>query len=149
MVEVPIAQLWEWWGELAIQELKLEREYKPLIAEHEAVHRRRAALETLMAALVAPQDVSQQISSEWEELRKREQLPTIEQRPTEVAFDVLARSGNPMHYRDILAEARKRGALIGGRDPGTTLIAYLGRDKRFSKARELGRGYWGLKEWEK
>ena len=54
-----------------------------------------------------------------------------------------------MHYREILEEVTKEGTVIGGHDPGTTLIAYLGRDKRFAKAREVGRGYWGLKEWKK
>ena len=52
-----------------------------------------------------------------------------------------------MHYRDILEGTINEGLSIGGRDPGSTLIAYLGRDKRFAKAREVGRGFWKLKEW--
>jgi hypothetical protein len=49
-----------------------------------------------------------------------------------------------MHYREILEGVNKEGVVIGGHDPGTTLIAYLGRDKRFAKAREAGRGYWRM-----
>ena len=73
----------------------------------------------------------------------------IERKPPDVACDVLSRKRVPMHYREILEDVTKEGIVIGGRDPGTTLIAYLGRDKRFTKAREAGRGFWGLKEWEK
>lgn len=76
-------------------------------------------------------------------------MPSIERKPPDVAYDVLSREGKPMHYRMILDEIRTEGSVvIGGRDPGTTLVAYLGRDKRFTKAREVGRGYWGLKEWK-
>ena len=53
-----------------------------------------------------------------------------------------------MHYLTILEGSRKEATVIGGRDPGTTMIAYLGRDERFVKAREVGRGYWKLKKWE-
>jgi hypothetical protein len=66
-----------------------------------------------------------------------------------MAYDVLSRKGVPLHYKEILAEIGKEGAVVGGRNPGTTLIAYLGRDKRFSKATEVGRGFWGLTEWKK
>ena len=93
--------------------------------------------------------ISQEISTEWEALRTGAQMPSLERKPPDVACDVLSRKGVPMHYRDILQGVKEEGVIIGGRDPGTTLVAYLGRDKRFSKAREVGRGYWGLKEWEK
>jgi len=43
-----------------------------------------------------------------------------------------------MHYRTILDESMKEATVIGGRDPGTTVIAYLNRDERFLKAREAG-----------
>jgi len=149
MAEIPLENLWRWWQELAKRELELETQYKPLIDEHAAVHGKRMALENLMAQGRLPA-ISQEISAEWEALRTGAQMPSTERKPPDVAYDVLSRKGNPMHYRMILVEVRAEGSVvIGGRDPGTTLIAYLGRDKRFAKAREAGRGYWALKEWQK
>ena len=144
MAEVPIDKLWQWWHELAKRELELERQYKPLIDEHATVHGKRMALENLMAQ-GRVETINQEVASKWEALRKGEQMPSIERKPPDVAYDVLARKGVPMHYREILEEVNKQGVVIGGNDPGTTLIAYLGRDKRFLKAREKGRGYWKLK----
>ncbi|MBE0415002.1 MAG: winged helix-turn-helix domain-containing protein [Dehalococcoidia bacterium] len=147
MGDIPLDTLWQWWRELAKRELELELQYKPLVEEHGVIHGKRMALENLMAQGQAER-VNQQISSEWDKLRKGEQLPYIERKPSDVAYDVLSRNGNPMHYRAILEEVRKEGTVIGGRDPGATLIAYLSRDERFLKAREVGRGYWKLKRRE-
>ena len=148
MVDITLDRLWQWWRELAKRELELERQYTPLVEEHAAIHTKRMALENLMAQGQV-EKINPQIASEWDKLRASEQLPSAERRPSDVAYDVLSRRGNPMHYRAILEEVSREGTVIGGRDPGTTLIAYLGRDGRFSKTRELGRGYWGLKDWEK
>jgi hypothetical protein len=143
-VSVSLDKLWDWWRELAKEELNVEQQFKPLIAKHEELHRRRSALENLMAACGKLEEVNRQITVELEELRKSEQLPAVERKPVDVAYDILTRSGKPMHYRDILTELNKAGIVIGGRDPGTTLIVYMGRDKRFTKARESGRGFWKL-----
>ena len=148
MAEIPLDKLWQWWRELAKRELELETQYKPLIDEHAAAHGKRMALENLMAQGRLPA-ISQEILAEWEALRTGAQMPSTERKPPDVACDVLSRKGVPMHYREILEEVNKEGVVIGGHDPGTTLIAYLGRDKRFAKAREVGRGYWRLKEGEK
>ena len=148
MPDLPLEQLWEWWRELASRELVLEAQFKPLIDEHNAVHAKRMALENLMAQGRLPA-IQQEISSAWGSLREGAQMPSTERKPPDVAFDVLSRRGAPMHYRELLEEMKKDGAVIGGRDPGTTLVAYLGRDKRFSKAQEVGRGYWQLKESQK
>jgi len=147
MADIPVDELWQWWRELAKRELELERKYEPLLHEHALVHGKRMALENLIAQGQLPA-ISQEIASKWEALRKEQQMPSTERRPPNVAYDVLSRKGAPMHYREILEEVRKSGVVIGGHDPGTTLIAYLGRDKRFSKATEVGRGYWGLTEWK-
>jgi len=147
MAEISLDKLWEWWRQLAERELELEAQYKPLADEHAAIHAKRMALENLMAQGQLPA-ISPKLSSEWERLRQRAEMPFIERKPPDVACDVLSRKRVPMHYREILEEVTKEGIVIGGRDPGTTLIAYLGRDKRFTKAREAGRGFWGLKEWE-
>lgn len=146
MALVPLDKLWNWWRELAKQELDFECQYKPLIEAHGEVHRRRQALESLMAACGKAQEVNQQITSEWEKMRESEQLPIVERKPVNAAYDILVRGSRPMHYRDVLTELSKAGIVVGGRDPGTTLIAYLGRDKRFAKAREVGRGFWKLSE---
>jgi hypothetical protein len=148
MAEISLAELWKWWKELAQRELELEAQYQPLLDEHAAVHGKRMALENLMAQGRAS-TITQEISAEWQALRTREQMPSAEQKPPDMAYDVLSRKGAPLHYKEILTQIGKQGVVIGGRNPGTTLIAYLGRDKRFSKAREAGRGYWQLKEWEK
>jgi len=148
VADISLDKLWTWWRELAKRELELERQYKPLIDEHAAVHGKRMALENLMAQ-GRLQTINQQIASEWEALRKREQMPSTERKPSDLACDVLSRKGVPMHYKAILEEVNKERVVIGGRNPGTTLIVYLGRDKRFLKARERGRGYWKLKGWEK
>ena len=148
MADISLDRLWQWWQELAKRELELERQYTPLVEEHRAVHSKRMALENLMAQGQAER-ITPQIVSEWEKFREGEQLPSVERKPCDVAYDVLSRKANPMHYRAILEEISGEGTVIGGRDPGTTLIAYLGRDNRFSKARDLGRGYWGLKDWQK
>jgi hypothetical protein len=147
MSEIPFDNLWQWWRELAKRELELEAQYKPLIDEHAAVHGKRMALENLMAQGQLPA-ISQELSSEWEALRKGAQMPSAERKPPDVACDVLSRKGVPLHYKEILEELNKEGIVVGGHNPGTTLIAYLGRDKRFAKAREVGRGYWRLKERE-
>jgi len=148
MKDIPLDKLWQWWEDLAKRELELERQYKPLIDEHAQVHAKRMALENLMAQGQV-ETINKEMGAKWEELRKSEQMPSKERKPSDVVCDVLSRKGVPMHYREILEEVSKEGIVIGGHDPGTTLIAYLGRDKRFSKAREIGRGYWRLMEWEK
>ncbi len=148
MADITIDELWQWWRDLAKRELQLEREYEPLLREHAVVHGKRMALENLISQGQLPA-IGQEIASKWEALRKEEQMPSTERKPPDVAYDVLSRKGVPMHYREILKEVRKGGVVIGGHDPGTTLIAYVGRDKRFSKATEVGRGYWGLAEWMK
>jgi len=147
MRDISVDKLWQWWEDLAKRELELERQYKPLIDEHAQVHGKRMALENLMAQGKV-ETINKEIATKWDELRKSEQMPSKEQKPSDVACDVLSRKGVPMQYRAILEEVNREGIVIGGRDPGTTLIAYMGRDKRFLKAHELGRGYWKLKRWD-
>jgi hypothetical protein len=145
MAEISLDTLRKWWRELARRELELEDQYKPLVDEHAAIHSKRMALENLMAQ-GQPPTFHQEIGAEWEGLRREKQLPSTGRRPPDTAYDVLSRKGVPMHYKEILTEMNKQGVVIGGHNPGTTLIAYLGRDKRFAKAREVGRGYWRLQE---
>ena len=81
-------------------------------------------------------------------MKKGETGLLIERHPTDLAWEILLQQAKPLHYREILEEVVKRGISVGGREPGNTMIAYLGRDKRFTKAPEKGRGFWKLKEWE-
>ena len=147
MAEVPLDRLWQWWRELAAHETSLERQYKPLLEEYGRIHNKRMTVEQLIAQ--SQEDAQPQLLAEWGQLRAGEQLPVIERRPVDVAYEVLSRNGRPIHYKAILREITEAGTVIGGRDPGTTLIVYLGRDKRFTKSPEQGRGYYRLKEWEK
>jgi hypothetical protein len=147
MAEISADTLRKWWRELVKRELDLEDQYKPLVDEHTAVHSKRMALENLMCQ-GQPPTFAQEIGAEWQALRREKQLPSAERRPPDVAYDVLSGKGVPMHYKEILAGINKEGVAIGGHNPGTTLIAYLGRDKRFAKARDVGRGYWRLSKWK-
>jgi hypothetical protein len=84
----------------------------------------------------------------WRQIEEGGEGAPIERRPPDVAYDVLIQEAKPIHYRELLKRIEEQGVSIGGRDPGSTLIAYLGRDKRFAKAKQSGRGYYQLKEWE-
>jgi hypothetical protein len=95
------------------------------------------------------QEGNRKIAEAWSRLKEGTASPAIERHPRDAAWDVLIQAAKPMHYRELVAEIIARGVSIGGRDPGNTLIAYLGRDKRFVKAPEIKRGFWKLKEWTK
>lgn len=137
MAEIPLDKLRQWWRDLARRELELERQYKPLIDEHALVHGKRMALENLMAqGRLAT--INQEMASEWEALRKGEQMPSAERKPPDVAFDVLSRNGGPMHYRVILEEINKEGVVIGGHDPGQLSLHIWAEINGFKKPVKKG-----------
>ena len=148
MKRLPLDKLWEWWNDQVIDEIRLEKQYKPLIAEYEEVHRRRSQLEQLILTEEGP-EANKKVSDALSRLKAGIIPSTNERHPIDVAWEVLIEAAKPMHYSELLAEIKKRGISVGGRDPGSTLIAYLGRDKRFCKAPEIKRGVWKLKEWER
>jgi len=51
--------------------------------------------------------------------------------------------GTPMHFQDLAEEVRRRGVLLGGKDPGRTLVAKLVHDPRF--VRPERKGYYALR----
>ena len=57
---------------------------------------------------------------------------------------LLERNGLPMHYNDLAKEVQSRGAVIGGKAPGNTLIAKLTSDSRF--VRPYRKGYYALRK---
>jgi len=152
MAEVSLDKLWDWWRELAMRQVSLERQWKPLLAESQETDAQRHALENLMINLIPNQNqdernkLAQQFQLEQEKIRKGEPLPAMERRPMDVAYEILVQTGKPMHYTEILSQLATAGVIIGGQDPRSTLLAYLGRDKRFTKAKEVKRGVWKLSE---
>lgn len=145
MKRLPVDKFWEWWKELVKEENRLEKQYKPLLEEYEQVRRRRVQTEQVIIMEEGP-EAHKKIAELLSGLMNGDISPSIELNPADVAWEVLIQAAQPMHYRDILEEMKKRGSSVGGRDPGSTLIAYLGRDKRFCKAPEVKRGVWKLKE---
>jgi hypothetical protein len=63
---------------------------------------------------------------------------------SDIACEVLRELGSPTHFRDLADAIAQRGHDIRGRDPGTYLIAYIGRDPRFVRVK---RGTYALVEW--
>lgn len=85
------------------------------------------------------------------ELTTKAEAEDVEQKTLpDVIYEILQESGRPMHYREILNAVNSTGVIVRGKDPSNTVIAYIGRYKsRFTKAPEIGRGYYKLKEWQK
>ena len=50
----------------------------------------------------------------------------------------------PMHYRELEKELRRRGVVIGGKKPENGLVSRIYNDKRF--VRPARRGYYALRE---
>jgi hypothetical protein len=148
MGDLPLDKLWEWWTELTHRQVKLDRQWKPLADESGRLNQKRAQLENLIRMEEGEPEASQKLAQAWSQIQGGAELTVVERKPPDIAYEILIQEAKPLHYRQLLERIRERGVLIGGRDPGCTLIAYLGRDKRFIKAPQLGRGYYQLKEWD-
>lgn len=62
----------------------------------------------------------------------------------ELVEQILAENpGTPMHFQDIADEVQRRGIILGGKDPGRTLVAKLVHDARF--VRPERKGYYALR----
>jgi hypothetical protein len=148
MEDLPLDKLWEWWHELAKREVKLREHYEPLMNESNRIHEKRMQLERLIHLEGEEPEISRKIADAWNETQKGAQIVSAERKPPDVAYDILLQEGKPTHYSVLLERMRRQGVLVGGRDPGSTLIAYLSRDKRFTKAKQSGRGYYQLQQWD-
>jgi len=148
MADLPLDKLWQWWTELAHREAKLYKQWRPLAEEHNRLHDKRQQLERLIQLEEGEPEASRKIADGWRQIQEGAEITPIERKPPDVAYDILIQEAKPMHYRELLRRMQEQGVSVGGRDPGSTLIAYLGRDKRFIKAPQLGRGYYQLKEWD-
>jgi hypothetical protein len=51
------------------------------------------------------------------------------QRIQDAAFEVLRARGTPMHFRDLYQALEESKVHLGGRDPASSLITYLTRDR--------------------
>lgn len=149
MGDLPLDKLWTWWKELASEAVKLRRQFEPLRNRLNQVEEKVRRLEDLIRVEEGEPEGSRKISEAWAQMKEGGELIPAERKPPDVAYDILLQEAKPMHYRELVERIREQGIAVGGRDPGSTLIAYLGRDKRFAKAKEVGRGYYKLKEWGK
>jgi len=74
----------------------------------------------------------------------------VEQQPAKLQDQIaklLKDVGKPMHYKQIADTLIRSGFRVPGQDTANTVSAYLNRHKnRFSKATEMGRGYYQLRE---
>jgi len=149
MGDLPLDKLWQWWTELSQRAVKLHRQWKPLADEYERLERKRAQLEQLIRLEEGEPEGSRKVAEAWARIQEGGDIIPVERKPPDIAYDILLQETKPMHYRKLVERIKEQGIAVGGRDPGSTLIAYLGRDKRFAKAKEVGRGYYKLKEWGK
>ncbi len=60
----------------------------------------------------------------------------------QTVVEILERTSEPMHYREIADQLGGLGKGLGGQDPAETLLAALGRDPEFER---VGRGVYWLK----
>ena len=72
---------------------------------------------------------------------------TRKDKPTEadIAYEVLKAHGNPMHYHNLIEEVLKRLGISQEAIRIAAALTQINLDTRFTF---LGRGEWGLKEWE-
>jgi len=150
MGDLPLDKLWQWWKELASEQVSLRKQFEPLRNRLSQVEDKVRRLEDLIRVEEGEPEGSRKISDAWAQMKAGEGVIAIERKPPDVAYDILIQAAKPLHYRELLQKIEEQGIHIGGRDPGSTLIAYLGRDKRFAKVKvDNKRGYWQLSEWEK
>jgi ERCC4-related helicase len=148
MGDLPLDKLWTWWKELASEQVKLRKQFEPLRDRLNQVEDKLRRLEDLIRVEEVEPEGSRKIVDAWGQIKAGEGMTLVARKPPDVAFDILIQVAKPMHYRKLVQKIEEQGVRVGGRDPGSTLIAYLGRDKRFTKAKQAGRGYYQLKEWE-
>ncbi len=63
----------------------------------------------------------------------------------EAIYQILKEAGTPLHYKAILSHLREQMFHIAGSAVESNIIVHLNRDNRFMK---VGRGVYGLSEWE-
>jgi len=150
MTDLPLDKLWMWWKELASEQVRLRKQFEPLRDRLNRVEDKLRRLEDLIRVEEGEPDGSHKIADAWARMKAGEGMISVERKPPDLAYDILIQMAKPMHYRELLQKIQEQGVSIGGQDPGNTLLAYLGRDKRFVRAKvDNKRGYYQLKEWER
>lgn len=100
--------------------------------------------QALKAAGVDTEELKKRIEPQIEMDNKEEEIPTS--LPDEIA-KLLGDVKRSLHYKNIADTLIRSGFPIPGQDPYNTVSAYLNRHKnRFDKDRDMGRGYYKLKE---
>lgn len=144
---VDVEAIRKWW-------LQLTRKYYELYKQIEPLREERRKVEDLRGRLVRVLEGVGLTSGEIERMDNeiREELDAQPQaepgKLSDAAYEVLASLEQASHYKVILEGIKERGIRVPGSDPGTNLIAHMLKDRRFSKAPEVGKGYYKLKDWE-
>jgi len=138
----------DWWLQLTRRYYELQKQIEPLRDERNRLEDVRGRLARVLEAVGVKAEELQQLEGRIrEELAAQPQMQAA--RVSDMAYEVLASLAKPVHYKEILDGIKERGGEVPGIDPGTNLIAHMLKDKRFSKAPEVGKGYYKLKEWDK
>jgi hypothetical protein len=125
---IDLKQIWDYRRELLERASELDEIITPAAKDLQEIRKKLAALDDLLRL-------------------EGERIDDVSVR--QIAYDTLVAIGKPTHYRELLGELGKRGYEVPGKDPATNLLAHLLNDPRFTKAPEIGRGYYKLKEWDK
>ena len=137
-----------WWLQLTWRYYELQKQLEPLREERSKVEDLRGRLARVLEAVGVKTEELQQMESQIrDELMAQPQAQLA--RVSDMACQVLLSLGKPAHYKEILDGIKERGGEVPGIDPATNLIAHMLKDKRFRKAPEVGRGCYGLREWER
>ena len=122
----------------------LEPQYRKMLSDSDNLNQQISGLEqALRAAGIDTYKLREKVhppKPPVESVRKPDTIPDL-------IYKMLSAYKRPMHYKEIHDQLRSGGYWIKGKDPNNTVLAYISRNKdKFDKAREVGRGYYKIKE---
>jgi len=128
------------WKRILLQEIKdLKTKLSPLEVEIRIRQEKLASIDKLINLEIRPTEI---ISMS----KNNSNIAAGSNRKTsDVAYEILKNTGNPMYYKDLYEAILQTGFEIRGKDPATNLIAHISIDPRF---RRIKRGTYALKEWK-
>lgn len=136
----------ESWLQLAKKERELQEAIRPLKEERDEIRRTLDDLARLLDTLgISRDELSQELEQQPEIMMATAKRVNV----ADMAYAMLRSLGKPSHYKVILEAMREQGFNVPGKDPVANLLAHMLNDKkRFAKAKEEGRGYYKLTEWD-
>ena len=144
---VNVEAIKDWWLQLTRRYYELQKQIEPLREERSRIEDLRGRLVRVLEGVgIKTEEIQQLENSIREELEARPQAEPG--KVSDMAYDVLLSFGKPSHYKTILDGIKETGGQVGGVDPATNLIAHMLKDKRITKAPEVGKGFYKLREWE-